>query len=305
MVEMLWFLIPEMILFAGAMTVSILGLSKTRGVRGAVPLATAITLVIAMIATPMVYGSDRMADLNLLMPQLGLWVKVVVCIIGVLLVMTSSGLIDRRLEQAVAAGKAAFDPIRVNRGEFYAFFLLSLMGVMLCCTASDLIWLFLALELTSLPTYVMVAISRGSRKAQEAAVKYFFLGALAAAIFLYGFALIYGSTGTIVLTEIRDQYAMQAAAGGLSLTAIIGVIVTLLGISFKIAAAPLHIYAADVYEGAAAAVTAFLAFVPKFAGMIAIILILATVGWTGHMADGRWRNCSLYFDIASSSFRIS
>src|SRR5213079_2274541 len=89
--------------------------------------------------------------------------------------------------------------------EFYSFFLFSLTGLMLCTTANDLVWLFLALELTSLPTYVMVAISRTGRagsRAQEAAVKYFFLGAMGAAVFLYGFALLYGATGTTKFHDI-------------------------------------------------------------------------------------------------------
>jgi len=174
----------------------------------------------------------------------------------------------------------------VNRGEFYAFLLLSLTGVMLCCSANDLIWLFLALELTSLPTYIMVAMSRPAKKAQEAAVKYFFLGAMASALFLYGFALLYGSTGTIVLTEMRDAFTQQRmeSGGDLNIFGTMGLILALLGVFYKIAAAPLHFYAADVYEGAAAPVTAFLAFVPKAAGMIAIMLLLGTVGWG--MADG-------------------
>ena len=80
---------------------------------------------------------------------------------------------------------------------------------MLICEARDLIWLFLALELVSLPTYVMVAISRWSKVAQEAAMKYFFLGAVSAALMLYGFALLYGATGTFVFTEMVDVFAAQ------------------------------------------------------------------------------------------------
>jgi NADH-quinone oxidoreductase subunit N len=218
--------------------------------------------------------------------MLGFNVKMIVCAIGIVLAMLSVGLIDRRLEESIQSGRARFDPIRVSRGEYFAFFLLSLIGVMLVCNANDLIWLFLALELTSLPTYIMVAISRPSRRAQEAAVKYFFLGALAAAMFLYGFALLYGSTGTIVLTEMRQALAEQTAAGGLNKMAIAGMILAVLGVSFKIVAVPMHFYAADVYEGAAAPVTAFLGFVPKTAGTVAIILLLGTVGWSGHLPGG-------------------
>ena len=110
-----------------------------------------------------------------------------------------------------------FNPLRSNRAEFYAFFLFSLTGLMLCASADDLIWLFLALELTSLPTYIMVTISmqRGEAesRSQEAGVKYFFLGALGVAIFLYGFALIYGATGTTNLPEIAAALATPSDRG--------------------------------------------------------------------------------------------
>lgn len=280
-------LAPEMILLAGACIVAILGLSRGRAMRDATPFVAAAFLVLAALVVPFVHTPERAEAAGLLMPMLGRSVRVMVCAVGALLCLVTVGLIDRRLESAFASGRAAFDPIRVNRGEFYAFLLLSLTGVMLVCTASDLIWLFLALELTSLPTYIMVAMSRPSRKAQEAAVKYFFLGAMAAAMFLYGFALLYGATGTVVLTAMHEALARQAADGGLGPLAIIGMVLAILGIGFKIVAAPMHFYAPDVYEGAAAPVTAFIGFVPKAAGMLALMLLLGTVGWSGHvMQDG-------------------
>ncbi|MCH7799135.1 MAG: NADH-quinone oxidoreductase subunit N [Planctomycetes bacterium] len=287
MLDKVWFILPEIWLVIGAMVVSMMGLSGTRLVRDAVPVVVCCFLAVAMAGIAWVYGdADRLAGIDLLMPQLGPYVKMILCAIGIVLAMLSVGLIDRPLEDSLKSGRARFDPIRTSRGEFFAFFLLSLVGAMLVCNANDLIWLFLALELTSLPTYIMVAISRPSVKAQEAAVKYFFLGALAAAMFLYGFALLYGSTGTVVLTEMRDAFAEQAAGDGLNRLAIVGMILAVLGVSFKIVAVPMHFYAADVYEGAASPVTAFLAFVPKTAGIVAIILLLGTVGWSGHGAPG-------------------
>ncbi|MCA9297021.1 MAG: hypothetical protein KC983_10900, partial [Phycisphaerales bacterium] len=178
MVEKLWFLIPEMTLFVGVVVVAILGLSRSRSLRDILPFVTCLFLGLAFFVSPYLYTPERLADANLLMPRLGQYVKMIVCAIGIVLVMLNVGLIDRGYERAVEEGRTTFDPIRANRGEFYTFFMLSLIGVMLCCNANDLIWLFLALELTSLPTYVMVAMSRSSRKAQEAAVKYFFLGAM-------------------------------------------------------------------------------------------------------------------------------
>lgn len=286
MVDKLWFLIPEMILFAGAVIVSIMGLSPVKKVRDAVPMMTAATLAVAFFTIPFLYTDDRVARAGLLMPWVGLYIKMVICGIGILLTMLCVGLIDRRYESLIQAGRAKFDAMRVNRGEFFVFFLLSLIGVNLVCNANDLIWLFLALELASLPTYVMVAMSRPSRKAQEAAMKYFFLGAMATAIFLYGFALLYGATGTLVLTEMRIAFAEQTAQGGIGFMGLVGMILAVLGVSFKIAAAPMHFYVADVYEGAASGVSAFLAFVPKTAGMLAMILLLGTIGWQGHLEGG-------------------
>jgi NADH-quinone oxidoreductase subunit N len=287
MADKLWFLIPEIWLFVGVFAVSVMGLARTKFVRDALPLVVCVFLAVALAAIPLVYTqTERLARTAMLMPMVGAYVKMVICALGIVLAMLSVGLIDRRLEDAVKSGRARFDPIRVSRGEYFAFFLLSLIGAMLVCNANDLIWLFLALELTSLPTYVMVAISRPSRRAQEAAVKYFFLGALAAAMFLYGFALLYGATGTIVLSDMREALAAQTAAGGLNRMAIVGMILAVVGVSFKIVAVPMHFYAADVYEGAAAPVTAFLGFVPKTAGAVAIILLLGTVGWRGHLPGG-------------------
>lgn len=281
MADKLWLLAPELILFAGAVVVAVLGLDRERRVRDMLPVATAGFLALAAISVPFTHtgdaGEGRLAEL--LMPGLAPYAKIVICIIGILLVMLGAGTVDRKMEADVAAGRTAFDPLRASRGEYYAFFLLSLIGVMLCAHATDLIWLFVALELTSLPTYIMVAISRPSRKAQEASMKYFFLGAMAAAVFLYGFAFLYGATGTIVLTEMREVLASGGAELGAFGT--IGVILVILGISFKIAAAPMHFYAADVYEGAGAPVTAFLGFVPKTAGMLALMGVLTSIGWEG------------------------
>jgi NADH-quinone oxidoreductase subunit N len=121
----------------------------------------------------------------------------------------------------------------------------------------------------------MVAISTGGNRSREAGVKYFFLGALGAAVFLYGFALIYGATGSTNFNAIHGAFLSQ----GISSLALAGVLLSVLGICFKIAAVPMHFYTADVYEGAAGQVSAFLAFVPKTAGFISLILILSCVGW--------------------------
>lgn len=115
-------------------------------------------------------------------------------------------------------------------------------------------------------------------------MKYFFLGAMSAAIFLYGFALLYAATGTIEFDGMRAALKAQAAEGELGALAIGGLLLSLFGIGYKLAAAPLHLYAADVYEGASAPVTAFLGFVPKAAGTLAIMVLLVATGLDELMA---------------------
>lgn len=279
MIDKLWYLIPELILFGGVVVVAILGLVHSNRLRGWVPWTTALFVLAAGISAPFVYCDEAMEASGLLVPGLAAPACLIACIVALGLLVLSIGRVDTRYEQAIAQGRAAFDPIRATGGEYHVFFLLSLGGLLLVSIADDLIWLFLALELASLPTYVMVAMSRGSIRAQEAAMKYFFLGAMSAAMFLYGFALLYGATGTLVLTEMQASFADQIARGELSVLAIVGMLLALLGIGFKLAAVPMHIYAADVYEGAAVHVTAFLGFVPKAAGVIAFMILLSTLGW--------------------------
>ena len=232
-------LIPELVLLAGAVACSIVGVSSRRSVRDALPLVAMATLAIA--AGWFIFASDSaLRAAGTTMPELGPWVGLITCCLGIVLVLLNAGTADREYEAAVAAGRLTFDPLRTTRGEFYVFILLSLAGLLLVTAARDLIWLFLALELTSLPTYVMVAMSRGARRAQEAAMKYFFLGAMSAAIFLYGFALLYGATGTVELSAMAEAFQAQAANGGVGLMGTLGMLLALLGIGFEFDAAFLN-----------------------------------------------------------------
>ncbi|MEM8834785.1 MAG: NADH-quinone oxidoreductase subunit N [Planctomycetota bacterium] len=286
MVEKLRFLGPEIVLFLATCAVMVLGLSPQRALRQACALVAGGGLLLSAVVaqvSPVMETS--------LFPQFLPYAKTLIAAVGVLMVLLVTGTIDRDFEAEIDRGRP-FDAIRSNRGEFYAFLLFSLTGLMLVVTADDLVWLFLALELTSLPTYVMVSISTKRARSQEAGVKYFFLGALGAAVFLYGFAMLYGATGTTMIwgdgTEpgIAQALQVQMAAGGLSPIAMLGIVLSILGICFKIAAVPMHFYTPDVYEGAASPVSAFLAFVPKAAGIIALIYLLSTVGWQWGAGEG-------------------
>ena len=277
MAETLAYLWPEVTLFLATCVVMVVGLSPSAAVRRLCPLICGLSLAAAGIfaigTTPT--GPEHARSL---MPSILPYSKAIVAAVGILLVMLLAGTVDREEEANIEKGRS-FDPLRLNSGEFYSFFLFSLTGLMLTASADTLIWLFLALELTSLPTYVMVTISTARSNAREAGVKYFFLGALGAAIFLYGFTLIYGGTGSVHLTEIHRNITVQMAGGGLNPITLAGLLLAIIGIGFKIAAVPMHYYTADVYQGAATPVTAMLAFVPKTAGFLALMLICSTIGW--------------------------
>ena len=269
---------PEIVMLIGATLTLFIGLSKGQGPRRSTPWIAALTLVLAgcfvsLKPAPVIEGAA--------LAGMAAYVKLAVVGIGLILLLVAAGVPNRLRQTLDAEAAAEFEPGDVMTGEFYAFFLLSLTGVMLTAGAGDLVWLFLALELTSLPTYVMVATSRDRPEAQESAVKYFFLGALSAAIFLYGFTLIYGATGSTDFAEITTIVQNQVANNGGHIPELLlmGMVLAIVGVCFKIAAVPMHFYAADVYEGAATPVTAFLAFVPKTAGAVALILLLSLVGW--------------------------
>ncbi|MFZ6026363.1 MAG: NADH-quinone oxidoreductase subunit N [Chloroflexota bacterium] len=156
------------------------------------------------------------------------------------------------------------------RSEYYILMLLSVAGMMLMAVAVDLIVFFLALELLSLPLYTMAASACRRTQSEEAALKYFLMGAFAGGFVLYGTALIFGATGTTNLSDILIVY--QAGAANLPLLAI-GAGLLLVGFGFKVAAVPFHMWTPDVYQGAPAAVTAFMSVGAKAAGFAALLRI--------------------------------
>jgi len=167
-----------------------------------------------------------------------------------------------------------------SAAEFYGLLLTLIAGLMLVASANELILLFLGLELVSIPTYVLLYLGRRDNAAKEAAVKYFLLSVLSAAILLYGFSFLYGLTGTTNLTGIRmvlsasyvEPAAIMAQATG-SRLGILALVLIFSGLGFKIAAVPFHFYAPDVYQGTTAWNAGLLAFAPKAAGFLALIRV--------------------------------
>ncbi|HVK10460.1 MAG TPA: NADH-quinone oxidoreductase subunit N [Gemmataceae bacterium] len=162
--------------------------------------------------------------------------------------------------------------------DFHASLLVAVAGFSLVGSANDLVTLFLALELISIPTYVMLYLPRGAEaQAQESAVKYFMLSVLSSALLLFGFSYLYGLTGTTNLTAAAEILP-RLLPGDAATSALIATVMILAGLGFRVTAFPFHFYAPDVYQGGPTGTVAFLAFVPKVAGFAALLKLLTFVG---------------------------
>ena len=156
------------------------------------------------------------------------------------------------------------------RGEYYVLMLFSVSGMMLMASAADLIVIFLALELLSIPLYVLSAFARPKLESEEAGLKYFLLGAFASGFLVYGIALVYGATGQTNLIQI-----FAATQAGIETPAFLlaGAGLILVGLGFKVAAVPFHMWTPDVYQGAPTTVTAFMAVGAKAGGFAALLRV--------------------------------
>lgn len=159
-----------------------------------------------------------------------------------------------------------------NHGELYPLILFTVVGMMLMASGTDLMTVFLGLEVMSVSLYVLAGFNRANLKSNEAGLKYFLLGAFSTGFLLYGMALIYGATGTTRIAKIAIAVGqMTMPAGNIMLVA--GMLLMLTGFAFKIAAAPFHMWTPDVYEGAPTPMTAFMSAGPKAAGFAAALRI--------------------------------
>ncbi|MFM8303484.1 MAG: NADH-quinone oxidoreductase subunit N [Actinomycetota bacterium] len=155
------------------------------------------------------------------------------------------------------------------QGEFYVLLLTSVLGMLIMASARDLISIFVALETISLPTFVLAGWRKHDTRSNEAAIKYFLIGVLSTAIMLYGMSLIFGMSGSTLLSDIfvsagKEQPALFAVA----------IFLTLVGFAFKVSAVPFHFWAPDTYEGAPMPVTAFLSVASKAGGFVALLSVV-------------------------------
>ena len=161
-----------------------------------------------------------------------------------------------------------------NHGEYYALMLLSVAGMMCMAAGFDVVLIFIGLELMAMSTYVLVGFLRRDRRSNEAALKYFLLGAFSSGIFAYGLSLLYGLSGSTRLDVIHQELAKRVLDPQYRPVAVIALVTTMTGLLFKIAAVPFHQWAPDAYEGAPTSITGFMSVAVKAAGWAMLLRIL-------------------------------
>ena len=155
-----------------------------------------------------------------------------------------------------------------HEGEYYFLLLSSLLGMLVMASARDLISIFVALELLSIPAYMLAAWRKRDLKGNEAGLKYYLMGVFASAILLYGMSLLYGITGSTLLTEIGAQIGTEPSSVPIIT---LGILFVVVGFAFKVSAVPFHTWAPDTYEGAPTPIASFLAVASKAAGFVALL----------------------------------
>ena len=252
-------LAPELILLLTA-TVMMTAGAFVRAPRRAWSIASAVALALALVVLIALRGetTDPYSAVAL-NDAFSYWSRIALVLSGLVLLALAHDQVD----DARAA-------------EFFGSLLMFQAGAMLVASANELVFLFVGLELVSMPTYLLLYLSRRTTTTQEAATKYFFLSIFSSGLLLFGLAYLYGLTGVTNLKALA--YLAHYAPGGLQPNqALIAIVFVMAGLGFRVAAVPFHFYAPDVYQGSPTIIAALLAWVPKAVGFLAIARTLTAV----------------------------
>ncbi|MEY2957892.1 MAG: NADH-quinone oxidoreductase subunit, partial [Actinomycetota bacterium] len=252
-------LAPELVLLVGINLVLAIDLWIDEAKKWIVATLSGFLLLGAFlpVATLAVLGDDvrSMFDGRYVVDEYALVAKALFLLVGYVVVLMS----QNELEEG-----------GYYQGEFYVMMLVSVLGMVMMASSRDLISIFVALELLSIPAYMMAAWRKRDPRSNEAGVKYYLLGVFASGVLLFGMSYLYGTTGSTKLTDIGEALA----AADLTPMQVIGVVFVVVGFAFKVSAVPFHTWAPDTYEGAPTPVTAYLSVASKAAGFIGLVTML-------------------------------
>ncbi|MXV64093.1 NADH-quinone oxidoreductase subunit NuoN [Natronorubrum sp. JWXQ-INN-674] len=253
-----------------------------------VSLAVAVWFTFAGVGTPTVDGGLGEISIlggQLVVDQLALYFMIVVAIVTALITVASYDYLVDHTYQA----------------EYYSLIILAATGMSLMAAANSLVTIFIALELASLPSYALVAILKDNRGSVEAGLKYFLIGALSSAIFVYGISLVYGATGHLQLENIAAVISGGDVDGYGGLLGL-GILMLIGGFAFKTASVPFHFWAPEAYEGAPAPVSAFLSSASKAAGFVIAFRVFTTafpLGETTALIGVEWTHAFIILAIVT------
>ncbi|MCB0965777.1 MAG: NADH-quinone oxidoreductase subunit N [Ilumatobacter sp.] len=259
-----WHISPMLTLVGGALVLLLVGALTPRWPRGLYGLVTALTAMTAGVLAFLQWqeidddGPATLIDGALAFDHLTQLLTIAICAAVLLVALVT-------IDELDIAGK--------DGPEMYAMFLIAATGAVVMSSANDLIVLFLGLETLSLALYVLAASDRTPRS-QESGLKYFILGGFASALFLYGIALVYGTTQSTNISEVAASFTTNVSLEGDPPLILAGLALLIVGLGFKVAAVPFHIWSPDVYQGAPNQVTAFMASVGKAAAFAAMLRVL-------------------------------
>jgi NADH-quinone oxidoreductase subunit N len=282
---------PEILLCLAACTLLALSLVREEARHwgpGLAALACAVTLA-AVVAYPVRFGLEAMrlpTDLvgfqgSFILDSCAVFFKGLFLVTAILTFLFSG----RYLREGGTEG-----------GEYYALVLFAIVGMMLVASAGDFLTLFVALETTALALYPLVGYARGDARSVEAALKYFLIGSFATALFLFGTSLVYGLTGTVSFGLIGMSRSVGALEPGQAPYFLLGMILVIAGLGFKVAAVPFHMWAPDAYQGAPTPITGLLSTASKAAGFVAMLRLFPMA--FGRLGD-RWSLLLVILSLAS------
>ena len=250
--------LPELTLLALACAVLLSDVFSNNPNRWLTCLLSQLSLAIVILCVLYLYPAARVDAFNqhFVLDPLSATLKVAVCAIAIVVFQYSYHYFRLR---------------GLLQGEYFVLGLFAILGMLVMISAHSMLSVYLGLELMSLCLYAMVALNRDSGAASEAAMKYFVLGALASGMLLYGISILYGVSGTLILPELAEHLAASAENRTVFL---FGLVFVVIGVAFKLGAAPFHSWVPDVYEGSPTAVTLFLASAPKVAAFALAIRLL-------------------------------
>jgi NADH-quinone oxidoreductase subunit N len=250
-------ILPPLLLVAGGIVLLLVDLAVPRNNKAVTAWLAMLVLVVSLITLPFLWGQNLLGFNNMAaLDGYAIFLDGLFASIAIITILLTLRYNEDR---------------GIMRGEFYPLLLFSTSGMMLMAHAQNLLVVFVAIELLSIPLYILCGFARPRADSEESAMKYFLLGAFASGFLVYGIALIYGATGTTQLGDIAQKITANQAPNTILLFAGVGLL--LVGLGFKVAAVPFHMWTPDVYEGAPTTVTAFMATATKAAGFAAILRI--------------------------------